>query len=713
MAKKRNETLINTKKISNMMSSLNTGIDRLYTNTHFSSTMLKKDTEMVKKSIDKSIDKIIGNNIEQIGVPNISKLYGRMGNNNSDSSDQTIFSAEQLEDVFNDKALTESLMPNFLENKLLKSYEEEIDSLCKYMPSLEDALDAKKDNVLSADHFSKDYLNIICESEYEQKEIATQISNIKTKYNLLKRSEEWYDRASKYGECFVYAVDYNKAFKKLLTNKTNTSYVQESFNMETIINESTFNKEEFPQLNVEFRKDGIIESCIKEQTNIKLITEKAGTTFDKIIKDDVKFEGLESIDGFIDKNKVVDNPKLAKIPGCIVKELERTNVLPIYIEETCLGYYYLECNFDRTMEQNTLNDPMIALKRNTSSMEKTNTENMLKFISNKLSNMIDSNFINANQDLSQEIYIILQANDIMNSNITNANLRISYIAPDDLIHIHFNMDNKTHRGKSDLDKAMLPAKMYSCLYSTNAVGMITRGFDKRVYYVKQQVDTNISQLLLNTISQIRKGNFGAREFGNFRNMMNITGRYNDLVIPLSATGDSPVQFEMMPGQNIDPKTEFLDILEQMAINSTDVPYEYVQSRKNVDYAVRLTMSSGKFLRKTFKRQGQYEYFLDKIINKIWLAEGNDPKDLTVMLPPPSFLNLLQTNEIFGNVNALVEQIVSMECDSEENADELRAVYTKKLKYHYLSSYLDIKAIKSLKQEAEMEVKTKHSKSEQQ
>ena len=78
-------------------------------------------------------------------------------------------------------------------------------------------------------------------------------------------------------------------------------------------------------------------------------------------------------------------------------------------------------------------------------------------------------------------------------------------------HVYFKLDPKTHRGISDLHKSLVPAKMWVSLSTTSAIGTMTRGYDRRVYYVRQNVDTNISQTLLYTINQITKANFGTRE----------------------------------------------------------------------------------------------------------------------------------------------------------------------------------------------------------
>ena len=94
-----------------------------------------------------------------------------------------------------------------------------------------------------------------------------------------------------------------------------------------------------------------------------------------------------------------------------------------------------------------------------------------------------------------------------------------------------------------------------------------------MYYVKQSVEQNIAKTMLKTINEIKKSNFGVRQVENINNVLNITGRFNDYIIPRSADGTSPIEFEVMQGQQIEIKTELLNLLEESAINITGVPIE--------------------------------------------------------------------------------------------------------------------------------------------
>lgn len=712
MAKEKKKS--GNKRILDLVRSVQNNMDSLYKNTYISQTNNVKDLNTLKQDIDSSIDSIINNNIDSVGIPNISQLYSRIQQKNSKSSDSTV--TNEIESLFDNKNIADGLMYSFNENRYLKEYDEEIDMICKYMPKLEEALDAKKDNVLAADNFSKDFINVLNTSNVKE-EVAFQdrIDNIKKTYKLLDLFEECYDNTAKYGEQFIYIIPYEKAFSRMMVAKekpVGESYITESFSS---VEDNTNNREQqnttLGEVDLELHVSGVLESALTTYKNISTVLEKT-TNFDKTIKDDLEFETLDTSDGFIDVNKAKNTRTKIKVPGCIVKKLKRENVIPIYIEDLCMGYYYIECEFKDVFNTKNLNYMNTGGVRN-GKLDMNNDINhkeaMIKTLSSKLSEFIDAKFINANQDLKKEIYMILKHNEAFNNN-ESVKMKVTYIPVEDMVHMYFKKDQNTNRGISDLDNALLPAKLYTSLYINNTLGVLTRSQDKRVYYVKQNVDTNISKVLLNTINQIKKSNYGARELTSIKNLYNLQGSFNDFIIPVGPTGDSPINFEVMQGQDIDTKTELLEMLEEMAISSTDIPYEFIQSRHQVDYAIRLTTTNGKFLRKVFKRQAIVERIFSEIITKIYNTEYDENDTLDMILPPPAYLNIVNTNQMLQNVNDLTMQILEMEMADEED-ERVKATYAKKLKHHYLSTYLDMKSITTIKDQAVLEVSQKSTKEE--
>ena len=221
MAKKDNKRSSNgiIKKLSDTVQN---NLDYLYQKTYYSQPTNKQDLDTVKNKLDASIDNIVATNRNNTGNGTMSTLYSRIQQTPTlgGPGDEN---AKKLEELINDNQVIESGLMGFINNTTtIFDYDNKIDTILKYMPKLVEALDTRKDNVLSADHFSKDFINIT--SSNINSETATyneHIKYIKETYKIQELVDEIYDNAAKYGEAFVYIVPYKKAVVRLLRNKNN------------------------------------------------------------------------------------------------------------------------------------------------------------------------------------------------------------------------------------------------------------------------------------------------------------------------------------------------------------------------------------------------------------------------------------------------------------------------------------------------------------
>lgn len=185
-------------------------------------------------------------------------------------------------------------------------------------------------------------------------------------------------------------------------------------------------------------------------------------------------------------------------------------------------------------------------------------------------------------------------------------------------------------------------------------------------------------------------------------ILNITGRFNDFVIPKNQNGESPIEFEVMQGQQIEYKTELMNALEEMAINSTDVPLELIQARQSLDYAIQLTMTNSKFLRKVYKRQAKAEVFFSQMLTRIYNCEFEENENIDVSLPAPAFLNMTNINQLMNNTNEYVQSIVNSELADEP--DEVKIKFTKKMMRYQLSTHMNTDLVDKYKTESKAEFK---------
>ena len=762
-----------SKNLDDLRKDINTGLNNIYPKVYMSDPQGNRTLSYMRTRVHRGIDNLISNNVSNSGMSNISRIYGKLNMSDVQNDKDVI---QGINSTMKNESLMNDIMVSYTQNSWLRDLDREIDMVCKYMPKLDEALDVRREHVLSADHFSKNSINIR-NSSATGKEIgaSSNIKEMREKYEADDLMERIYKHADKRGECYTYICNYKKALKQLLANKngnmniTNESGVIENAPLpEKFVNEAfTINmaNEEIITENikyaidegadyiggplstksgkfvVEINKSGVLESAIADKVRANsIMNEMACLSVNESAKKPSKEDNTNILDT-MEKNKASmyntdglaqDGVSLAnmksitsyageeiKVPGCVVKILDRTMVKPLYIEETCLGYFYIECDRKFDLDQTTFSSTLGGVragngyKPNThnSAFEDSQENLLLKKISMSISQKVNSQFINMNQDLTKEIYMILKYNATMNAVGRVSKMRITFIPPEDIVHAYFDFNTETHRGISSLARALFPAKLYSCLYISNVINNLTRGNDRRVFYVKQQVDTNISGVLLNTLNQIQRSNFGLRQIESMNNVLNTLGRFNDFLIPRSPSGEAPIDFEVIPGQNVEFKTDLMNMLEECAINSTTVPLEVIAMRQQVDYATHLTMTNTKFLQNIYNRQGKFKRICDKVLTKIYDAEYECTDSIDVMLPPPMYLNLMNTSQIFQSANDMATN--ATEIYAGDKSAPVQERFQRKIKRFYMQTFLPEDDIMQMLAESEMEAAKAKDEIEQQ
>jgi len=742
--------------------------DDLYKNAYYSDPGNKQQLKAIKTDITNTIKDIMDTTVDNVGEPNISKLYERLYFN-AQNDKETIGDFDR---IFSDNEFINNLTASYLDNRWVKAVDIEVNEILKYMPKLQEALDTITDNVLSADSFSKDYLNLVntlSDATTTEEQFDRNISDMKDSYDMLKLIKQVYKETSKYGECFVYCVPYEKAIQKLLNKKydnrgivVKTKYSEGAVFCESAeagtskikFDTDTITEDQYPNLDMNISiESGIISSVVQseydsrqklkqvqeqslfnesmatlESNNPDLEVPSRAFAYNRTMDQDLNMNGklpkhnrfdqtlgdkLElpddddtSQDGLI-TDDTGKNTKIKGMNGCIVKILKREKVVPVILNDICLGYYYFEYDagyelYDDRMPNTGIVNTLTGIRSNGRSEAFDaiqRRKELLRNLASELAEKIDNKFIDNNQDLKKEIYYILRYNDEYNAATGSTNnIRVSYIPPEDIHHIYFNLDEDTGRGISDLQLSLIPAKLWVAIYITNCLAIMTRGNDKRVYYVRQSVESNISKTLLKTINEIKKANFGIRQIENINSVLNITGRFNDYIIPRGADGQSPIEFEVMQGQQIEIKTELLNLLEESAINVTGIPIEIIQNRQSPDYAMQLTMSNTKFLRFVYDRQADFQKAINRLITNIYDIEYATKDKIALTLPPPLFINVTNTNQLITNTSEYCDNIANIVMADEQD-ETLKQKFAKELKIYHLGSYLNMATIKEIEQKA--------------
>ena len=743
-----------TRKINKKLDLLDQKMNGLYKDIYITRPDNKQNMNSIVDKLDQAIDRLQGSDTS---VSGLSELLRRI---DKTSTPNTYNYLKSVEELFGNQNLVDSLFANDDIHKYISSQNFQFDLICRYIPKLLDALDIKKDNVLCSDNFSKEFVNpkSVHSSKKETAIFSANTKRLENKYNISTFFEDTYMNCSKYGEDFIYIVPYNIAFERMIKrrnyNKNNARLGQFSFyesegyrNNEIVevvkenftddrdykvmidsvktsmggaqITESTDSKFKGCQVNLHFNDSNIVSESINEMI---ILQNK---------RDIEKFRSLSSIheasslqkeyekidigntlssavnDGLIIPNELNrDNGKIDKnMTGAVLERLPRENVIPIYIGKMCLGYYYLEFKEDQNAcgfcGSNHMTPGISNSVNYGYEMSKNQHELAIRYIASKISTNIDAHFINANKDLKEEIYAILRYNEKFDMSKSN-DISVTFIPAEDIVHCYFKLDETTHRGISDLQKSIVPAMLYILLYLTDIIGKITRSTDKRIYYVKQNVETNVARTMMNVVQQIKKGNMGMRQIESMNNILNIVGKYNDYIIPLGQSGDAPIQFEVMNGQDIQTPTEIMDKMEEAAVNATGTPFEMVNSTFQQDFAIRFSMSNTRFLKSIYSRQRITQRFMSSIYTKVYNYEFDENISyIQIILPPPVYLTMSNIQQLFDNISQSADKIIDLELSNKP--DEVKNEFKRMYIRAHLSTYLDFDSIERMINTAEVNV----------
>ena len=747
-----------SRKIKNEIDLLSKKMDALYKDTYITRPDNTKNLDNIMNDLDSAINRLAS--MDNDNIATMSELLRRLDKKDNNTNNKIMSS---VQDLFSDNNLVSNLFTTTDLYKYIAAEDANYDMICKYLPKLNIALEIMRDNVLSSDNFSNKFLNP--KSVYSSKEEASIFSanskRLEERYDLSDFLSDLYYKTSKYGETFVYLVPYTKAFERLLTSSRNRSngiinhtitstYIESADKFwsnkesEVILNEGYIKEDEYKnyvgniiesssvieinneskfvgqEVKLHFNYSGAPINPINNIAVTEASASKIKEALQEIFVDDNSADGnmrqeydklskeADASDGFI-LDKMNKDIKIDKnIIGSVVELIDRQDIIPVYIDnKTCLGYYYLEIKEDKDVcgycGQHHMT-PMISNGANNAyDMSSDQEELAIRYIASKISSSIDSKFINANKDLKEEIYAVLRYNekfDIAKSN----DIGVTFIPADDMIHCYFKLDRHTHRGISDLKDSLIPAMLYILLYLSDIIGKITRGTDKRVYYVKQNVEQNVARTMMNVINQIKKGNMGMRQIESMNNILNIVGKYNDYVIPIGPSGDAPIQFEVLQGQDINTPTDLMDKMEEMAINATGTPFEMVNSTFQQDFAVRFSMSNSRFLKFVYERQRRTSKIFSIIFTRLYNNEfGTQYSEIQIQLPPPVYLTMTNNQQLLDNVSQMADKIIEYELSSAE--DEVKNEFKRLYIRNTLGTYIDYSFVDRLIETAKVNVES--------
>lgn len=380
------------------------------------------------------------------------------------------------------------------------------------------------------------------------------------------------------------------------------------------------------------------------------------------------FENVMTHDGLVsDVSKEFQN-----INGVYIKILPATKLIPIRIDRTVIGYYYISdlTRPDDAGERRnsgltgyTLRTPSIG--HDTFSPDKMLCERL----ASKIINNFNLKFMRDNAALHQEIVTILEAHKFNESM-----MRFIYIPAENVCQCTINEDG-AGKGHSMLEGGLITARMYmflklyTLLFQINNSGI-------RVYNLRQSgIDKNYKQFVQQTMRKFAARRITSNDIFNYRSSLTKVSGGSELIMPTGPNNEPPLTIESIPPSESPLNTELLDKLHEEAINSTPVPAIMVKNGgvTEIEFAKEAELSNTRFFSFISSQKIDFNRDITNLYRKILRWETDiDPEiiqDLKFVFHMPSAKTLSVTSEMISNFESLFELVVKTFLTKEEQQDK--------------------------------------------
>lgn len=399
----------------------------------------------------------------------------------------------------------------------------------------------------------------------------------------------------------------------------------------------------------------------------------------------------------------------SRIKGCYIRILPATKLIPIRIDRTIIGYYYVsdQTRTEKSGERRNSGLSGYTLRTPSIGYDTFSPDQMFcEKLANKIINNFDLKFMRDNSALHEQIVAILQSHKF-----NEAMLRFIYIPAEHVCQFTINKDG-VGCGHSMMEPGLVAARMYMFLKLYSLLYQINNS-QIRVYNLKMSgLDTNYKQFVQETIRKFAARRVTANDVFNYRSSMTKVSGGSELIMPMGAGGEAPIQIESIPAAEAPISNDLLDSLKNEAINSTPVPALLLTNGAvaEVEFAKETELANTKF--NSFVSGVKIELNADttKFYRRLMRWETDiEPEllqDMTFSFHLSTSKTLNVTSEKISNFDALWQLAMKtfltkeerQEKDGEEGDTEIARSFKKKLLQEYLPE-IDVDRFEELAEEA--------------
>lgn len=661
-----------------------------------------------KNVIPNSIGKKIASLTNELDINCGGDILGSLTEIIRDSNTSETVKFEKLKSTIQDSRNSGIMQSLFSEMSSVVAKYEDLIVITSIMPQLKDARKGIVSNILSPDDATKRIsLNLSIDGESlassdEHKVLYSDIQQIMKDVGFTKLLKHTIDRTVTLGKYYCAVLPYSDLYGKIIQKNESEKKgfkLGEAVEDSHMLNESDvniFNEEEFKENLDSTTTLKSVKTSISEFVNNNVhVYDDSSELFDnELLLEELKFgsssvsvnksdfekqamkimgrdkkneskPNTQSLNNGFYSTDDVESGNVPKLLGCKVKKLDPRRVIPLKIDDTCLGYYYVETKESVKALQNPVK---FKFKTDLTNRDiNDNVDSIYKTLGELMAKKIDKKFIEKNNAVKDRLYDIVKYYED-----SKQMYNIIYLKPDEVVE--FEIDG----GESPFEQSLFFAKMYMLVLMSSITAKVTRSNDIRAYYVDVEAEGPANSMIMNAVNTLKRQNKSIMYYNNIQKVMSSSTVFDDIFLPRSAdSGKTPIDFDIVQGQNVDIPTDVLEMLEKICVDSTGLPLQLIQSSNDADFAKTYSMLNMKFLKGIVDFQVDLNPSTTALLVKILLTyfekdsdQYNLIKSLEAKLQSPINVQLSNSLEQINNAKEFATTVAEIKLGSSNEDDKL-------------------------------------------
>lgn len=341
---------------------------------------------------------------------------------------------------------------------------------------------------------------------------------------------------------------------------------------------------------------------------------KAMSKYKRKMKKDEREHTFKDLQGVMSPDSVVNTadigqgnevlPQYRDISGIYMKLMSPLRTVPVYVLDECIGYYLLYETYgtirNNMLQNNQLNRTNLVFQQ---VRNKDAATSIVDVIATRIIAKIDNKFVKNNPKFRE-----LMVNALMYEDLYKRDFKVQFVSVEYMTHFKVNEDIETHLGVSMLRRSLFYAKLYMTMLMFKVVSTVTRSNDTRVFYIRQSgIDKDVQKQVQRAAREYKENQISYNDVASVNTLISKAGKAKDMFVATGRSGEKPVDFDIISGQDIPLNTDFIEFLRKNMINGTDVPTVVLEYNESADFARSIEMGNVKYAVKICSTQKELNY----------------------------------------------------------------------------------------------------------